>query len=167
MNDVVDVTAIRQLNDQLRKSLSGGVLVMTAGVRALDEARQLEVLDAVGAFDGFHADNDPYGEHDFGAIEVTGERVLFKIDYYDLPLTAHSPDPADASVTKRVNGRSRSPWAIIGWHRKRRRSSRQPIHTAGSAISPGQSGNRPRKRLGCATTLTPFARQLPRTSRSF
>ena len=102
MNDVVDVAAIRQLNDQLRKSLSGGVLVMTAAVRALDEARQVEVLNAVGAFDGFDADNDPYGEHDFGALEVTGKRILFKIDYYDVALTSHSPDPADPSVTKRV-----------------------------------------------------------------
>jgi hypothetical protein len=25
-----------------------------------------------------------------------------KIDYYDQDLSAHSPDPADASVTKRV-----------------------------------------------------------------
>ena len=102
MNDVVDVTAIRQLNDQLRKSLSGGVLVMTAGVRALDEARQLEVLDAVGAFHGFNADNDPYGEHDFGALEIDGERLFWKIDYYDRNLSARSPDPADPSVTTRV-----------------------------------------------------------------
>ncbi len=94
MNDIVDVTTIRQLNDQLRQSLSGGVLVMTAGVRALGEGRQLEILSAVGKFDGFDADNDPYGEHDFGALEVRGERLFFKIDYYDQALTNHSPDPA-------------------------------------------------------------------------
>jgi hypothetical protein len=34
----------------------------------------------------------------------TGGRVsvLFKIDYYDLSLTAHSPNPADPAVTERV-----------------------------------------------------------------
>ena len=35
MNDIVDTTTIRQLNDQLRQSLRGGLVVMTAGVRAL------------------------------------------------------------------------------------------------------------------------------------
>ena len=31
-----------------------------------------------------------------------GERLFFKLDYYDLALNGHSPDPADASVTMRV-----------------------------------------------------------------
>ena len=53
-------------------------------------------------FDRFDEDNDPYGEHDFGALEVEGERLFFKIDYYDHDLSAHSPDPADPSVTKRL-----------------------------------------------------------------
>ncbi len=35
-------------------------------------------------------------------IVVNGEELLFKIDYYDLDLTYHSPDPADPSVTTRV-----------------------------------------------------------------
>jgi hypothetical protein len=48
---------------------------------------------------GFFADNDPYGEHDFGAVEIGGERFLFKIDYYDRSLTAHSPDKADPAAT--------------------------------------------------------------------
>jgi hypothetical protein len=102
MNDIVDVTAIRELNDQLRQSLRGGVLVMTAGVIALGQARQLKILEAIAKFDRFDEGNDPYGEHDFGALEVEGERLLFKIDYFDQSLSAHSPDPADPSVTKRV-----------------------------------------------------------------
>jgi hypothetical protein len=28
--------------------------------------------------------------------------IFFKIDYYDRTLTAHSPDPADPAVTRRV-----------------------------------------------------------------
>ena len=102
MNDVVNVTTIRQLNDELRQSLRGGMLVMTAGVRSLGEERQLEILRAVAAFDRFDADNDPYGEHDFGALELGDDRLFWKIDYYDLSLTGHSPDAADASVTTRV-----------------------------------------------------------------
>lgn len=102
MNDIVDVTTIRQLNNQLRQSLRGGLVVMTAGVRALSEARQLEILTAVANFDRFDADNDPYGEHDFGAVELGPDRLFWKVDYYDQALTNHSPDPADPSLTKRV-----------------------------------------------------------------
>jgi hypothetical protein len=59
-------------------------------------------LRAVAAFEAFDADNDPHGEHDFGALTVVGERLFFKIDCYDRSLTAGSPDPADAAVTVRV-----------------------------------------------------------------
>ncbi len=38
MHNIVDVTTIRDLNDQLRQSRAGGVLVMTAGVIALGQA---------------------------------------------------------------------------------------------------------------------------------
>jgi hypothetical protein len=53
MSDTVDLTAIRELNDRLRHSLAGGVLVMTAGVIALGHARQLTILQAVAKFDSF------------------------------------------------------------------------------------------------------------------
>ena len=102
MTEIVDVSRIRALNDALRRSPAGGVLMMTAGVIALGRVRQLAILEAVAAFDGFDPDNDPYGEGDFGVLQVEGERLFFKIDYYDRNLTGHSPDPADASVTTRV-----------------------------------------------------------------
>jgi hypothetical protein len=102
MTEIVDVTTIRKLNDRFRQSLPGGMLVMTAGVIALGQERQLKILEAVARFDRFDEDNDPYGEHDFGALELEGERLFFKIDYYDQSLSAHSPDPADETVTKRV-----------------------------------------------------------------
>ncbi len=35
-------------------------------------------------------------------IVVDGQELLFKISYYDLELTYHSPDAADPSVTTRV-----------------------------------------------------------------
>ena len=102
MDDVVDVSRIRALNDAFRRSLTGGVLMMTRGVIALGLARQLRILEAVAAFEDFGPDNDPYGEHDFGALEVEGTRLFFKIEYFDRGLTGHSPDPADPSVTTRV-----------------------------------------------------------------
>jgi len=102
MTEIVDVTTILALNDRFRQSLRGEMLVMTAGVIALGQERQLKILEAVARFDSFDEENDPYGEHDFGALKVEDERLFFKIDYYDRSLSAHSPDPADESVTKRV-----------------------------------------------------------------
>ncbi len=46
------------------------MLVVTVGVIALGQASQLTILDAVAKFDTFDKDNDPYGKHDFGAVEV-------------------------------------------------------------------------------------------------
>ena len=102
MTAVLDAERVRALNDILRRTLSGGTLVLTAGIIALGRERQQIVLDAIAAFDRFDADNDPYGEHDFGAVEVACERVFWKIDYFDRAGLYASPDPADSSVTHRV-----------------------------------------------------------------
>ena len=98
MSDIADVTTIRHLNDQMRQSLAGGVLVMTAGVIALGPAHQLPILDTVAKFDTFDESNDPYGEHDSGALEVEGERLFWKIDYYDRNCSAHSPDRSQSPM---------------------------------------------------------------------
>ncbi len=103
-SDVLDAEtlAIRSLNDQLRSSFSGGRVVMTQGVNALADATIANVLRAVRGFDDFSEDNDPYGTHEFGMLEIEGERVMFKIDAYDQNLEYGSPDPADPTVTTRV-----------------------------------------------------------------
>ncbi len=93
---------VRELNDAFRHSFTGGRVVMTAGVGALPDRVRGAVIAAVRAFDRFDADNDPFGEHDFGAVEIAGERVLWKIDAYDRSLRLHSPDAADPAVTCRV-----------------------------------------------------------------
>ncbi|WHQ68788.1 DUF3768 domain-containing protein [Methylorubrum extorquens] len=102
MTTILDVGRIAALNDILRRSLSGGTLVLTAGIVALGRERQQIILDAIAAFDRFDADNDPHGEHDFGALEAGGKRVFFKIDCFDRLGRFASPDAADASVTARV-----------------------------------------------------------------
>jgi len=100
---LADITArIRALNDAFRRSGTGGRMLMTAGVAALSRDEQLAIVAAVMAFEAFDAGDDPYGEHDFGALRVAAHQVMFKIDYYDRSGRVHSPDPGDPAVTCRV-----------------------------------------------------------------
>jgi hypothetical protein len=93
---------IRALNNALRRCGRGGRIMITAGLETLGSETIARVLAAVAAFDNFSDDNDPYGEHDCAILRVDAVRVLFKIDYYDRTLTAHSDDPSDPAVTERV-----------------------------------------------------------------
>jgi hypothetical protein len=96
------IVIIRQLNDQFRKSMRGGLVLVTAGVNALGPDRLAEILAKVAGFDDFSRDNDPHGEHEFGAFEGAGERFFWKIDYFDRTLTAGSEDPANPAKTRRA-----------------------------------------------------------------
>lgn len=89
---------IAALNDQLRKTHQKGRIMITSGVTALGTAANLAALASIATFDAFNEDNDPYGEHDFGSLEVHGQRLFWKIDYYDNSLTA-AGDPADLNCT--------------------------------------------------------------------
>ncbi len=93
---------IRELNDLFRRSFVGGRVVFTSGVRALGVAKVAALLQRLRTFNEFSADNDPYGEHDFGAFEEAGRRFFWKIDAYDPAVQYGSEDPADPSKTCRV-----------------------------------------------------------------
>ena len=92
----------RALNDAFRQSFVGGRVVITSGTTALSDADRLALFAAVKGFDAFTPDNDPYGEHDFGSIDLAGSKFYWKIDCYDLHCLGHSPDPTDPAVTTRV-----------------------------------------------------------------
>ena len=98
----VKTDKIRELNDQLRQNFAGGAAVITPGIAALGAEAVARIVKTVAVFDDFCHANDPHEEHDFGGFDADGQRVFFKIDYFDESLTYHSPDPADPSVTKRV-----------------------------------------------------------------
>ena len=93
---------IGALNDELRRNLPNGHAVITAGVAALGAEAVARIVKTVSVYDDFCHANDPYEEHDFGALEVDGQVIFFKIDYFDKALTYHSPDPSNLSVTERV-----------------------------------------------------------------
>ena len=94
---------IARLNDALRKSGQGGVIVVTRGVRALPGFDAETLLTMLQLANDFDSDNDPHGERDFGSLEFgDGTDLLWKIDYYDTDMIYASPDPAEPALTKRV-----------------------------------------------------------------
>ena len=104
-----DVARIRELNDALRSCrepigalIQNGSVMLTQALAMRGEPFVNRVLATVAAFDEFDSDNDPWQEHDMAFLDVDGERVFFKVDYYDAALECLSPDPADPGVTRRV-----------------------------------------------------------------
>ena len=93
---------IRQLNDALRMTLSGGRVFMTFAVNALPEDVKALALQRMRNFADFSKDNDPHDEHDFGSFELAGETFFWKIDYYDERCEFGSQDPSDPARTTRV-----------------------------------------------------------------
>lgn len=95
-------TRIRKLNDDLRRTLRGGLMTVTCGIKELGPLALLSILTDIQGSENFSSDNDPHAEHDFGAVIFEGQQIFWKIDYYDKRLEYGSPDPADPSVTTRV-----------------------------------------------------------------
>lgn len=106
---------IARLNDQLRARIGIpvflgeaeprlGTIMMTRGVMALDPGEIIDMWMKIRRFEDFSPDNDPYGEHDFGAITTKGgTRVFWKIDYFaDERCDAGCEYPADADRSFRV-----------------------------------------------------------------
>jgi hypothetical protein len=93
-------TRIAALNDHTRQTFMECRVIITVGVQALGNVDA--VLRQVQVFEAFTPNNDPYGEHDFGQITLEGTTFFWKIDYYDIDLHMHSPDPSDGTVTARV-----------------------------------------------------------------
>lgn len=102
LNSSNEADRIRLLNDKFRTTFTGGQVVVTSGVAQLPLDIKARVLLAVQSFSNFTKDNDPYGEHDFGSVQVEGETYFFKIDYYSHDLISGSENAADPSVTTRV-----------------------------------------------------------------
>ncbi len=83
---------IATLNDAARSNAFN--YMATRGVMSLDEVVISDIFVAVQEFSNFTEDNDPYGEHDFGSFSVAGNKVFWKIDYYDQQLQ-YGSDPLD------------------------------------------------------------------------
>ncbi len=93
---------IASLNDTFRRTFQGGTVLATAGVKRQGDAFLTQALTTVRSFNDFTGDNDPHGEYDFGAFTLDGQKLFWKIDYYDSDIKYGSEDPADPTVTQRV-----------------------------------------------------------------
>ena len=93
---------VKTLNDKFRKTLLGGKVMLTRGIFSKGQKAINEILDSVKMFNDFNQGNDPYNEHDYGSFEYDGERIMWKIDYYDRDLRYYSDDPVDITKTIRV-----------------------------------------------------------------
>jgi len=105
MNSTVDLKAlerIRQLNDRFRTTDIGGRVMLTRGFVALSASTKARALEAIKTFDAWDSGNDPHGEHDFVGVEVDGEKIFAKMDYYDAAMRCGSEDPTDPKKTTRV-----------------------------------------------------------------
>jgi hypothetical protein len=106
---------IAELNDRFRRAahssdpagISLGRKLMRRGIRNLDLMTTIEIGERCKRSTALTPDNDPHGEHDFGASEHAGHKIFWKIDYYDRASfgTGHdmgSEDPSDPAKTLRI-----------------------------------------------------------------
>jgi hypothetical protein len=76
---------IRDLNDNLRRTLSDGIVALTPGIAALGQEAVDCIVKTIAVYDDFCHANDPHEEHDFGSFNADGHVVFFKIDLYEEP----------------------------------------------------------------------------------
>ena len=97
-----NINEIALQNDNFRKHLSQGTLVLTQGIRSITPDDIKEIITKVRTFDTFDENNDPYGERDFGAFDYNGKRIFWKIDNYDREFLYLSPDVSNPRLTNKV-----------------------------------------------------------------
>ena len=94
--------AIARLNDQLRKTGTGGTVMITQNVKRITGFDAAALAAALANYEDFDPSGDPHGERDFGCLTLRGYDLLWKVDYYDRDLKFGSDDPADPDTTHRV-----------------------------------------------------------------
>ena len=105
---------IARLNDRLRAMISVtspcpaspriGMVLYTKGLMSLPPDKVALIWCRVRDYQSFTPETDPYGERDFGAIDIDGvPRVFWKIDYFaDDTCACGSEDPSDSARSFRV-----------------------------------------------------------------
>ena len=93
---------IATLNDNFRHTFTGGQVLLSAGIAAMSSEDKANIVALVQNFNDFNEGNDPYSERDWGSFDYKDEKILWKIDYYDLNNQYHSENPANPDITNRI-----------------------------------------------------------------
>jgi len=103
---------IAELNDQLRARVGipsfgssvPGRVVFTRGIGALSPEDQITIWFAINQYNDFDEGDNPYGERDFGSIDLENVgKVFWKISYYEDDTCEYgSPSPQDPEQSYRV-----------------------------------------------------------------
>lgn len=106
-----DIAAIAVQNDAFRKLACLGIapdqpiagrMHLTRSLAEAEDGFMVEAVKATGEFDMFESENDPDGCHDFGAVDIRGQKVFWKIDLYeadsDFRYGAETPDNPATTV---------------------------------------------------------------------
>jgi hypothetical protein len=97
------IGTIAELNDLARTAMGvASRVIQTEGIGALPPADQSAIREKVETFNAFTADNNPWGERDMGSFEHAGERIFWKIDYFDRTMQFGSEEPWNPKATIRV-----------------------------------------------------------------
>lgn len=97
------MTDIATLNDNFRKTFTGGQVLLSAGIAAMSSEDKANIISLVQNFNDFNEGNDPYKEHDCASFDYKGNKIFAKIVYYDRFNTHFaSENPADISKTLRI-----------------------------------------------------------------
>lgn len=102
MSPAAQPEKVRALNDAFRTAGPDGHWIITSGVQAFGGLKVALIVNLVRIYDRFTPDNDPYGEHDFGSLDLGAAKLFWKIDYYDRSMEGGSENPANPEVTTRV-----------------------------------------------------------------
>jgi hypothetical protein len=93
-----ETLSIASANDLVRKNTQAVGWLVTPGVLGTIKD-QAGLYRAIKEFNAFNDSNDPYREHDFGALKFEGCKVFWKIDYYDQSLQGWC-DPSDPNCNR-------------------------------------------------------------------
>ena len=93
---------IRKLNDEARSTFTNVQIMLTLGIRMKSEKEVADILERVRTFNDFTPANNPYSENDSASFDYNGEKIIWKIDYYDKNYRFLSDNPADPTITNRV-----------------------------------------------------------------
>ena len=99
---MTDTDKIRQLNDILRTTFTGGRILTKIGIRSKPVEDVSRILAKVRSYNKFNKSNNRYGEKDYGSFAFKDDVIIWKIDYYDKNYRFMSENPADPTVTNRV-----------------------------------------------------------------